>query len=1018
MKKSRAKHLLRSIRKGGISFLAVAVIAAVCIANFHGFQSSADAILLRADRYFTDNNLETLEITCANGITAEDIDAIAAWDGVQAVEGGYTDSVVLRQKGNGTLVQARSLTDTVNLPAVVEGTLPAAADEAAVEEYLAEQAGIGVGDTITLEQDGCLTTDTFTVTAIVNIPVYCCVSLFDVRGTGEAGLGSNEYYVCLPEAAFDADHYSGCYTTAYIDSDVLDGVYYFTNTYADGEAAYLAELEPLAQERAQLRYEQVRSEVDTDLAEAQQEIDDAKAEIADSEQKLSDAKAELAENEARLEDARQEIADSEQRLSDAKAELASGQRAYDSALGQYEQSRSQLDQSKAQLEGQLGSLGLPGDLTQALAAAQAMGDAGAPLVSAIRTYQAGEAELAIALTQLAASANELADARQEIAVGEARLTDARQELADGEQELAAARQEVADAEQELTDGRQEVADAEQELNDAREEAADLQLEEWILSGRENVGDIRGITTITDTIRGLSVVITLLFLLVAVVISFAAITRVIREQRVLIGAQKALGFTPGEIFKHYTLYNLSSAVLGILLGWVLAVGIVETMALGIFAPKFRIGDVSLAFTWSTALLSAAVCAAVFLAATFLTCSKLVKEPAIDLLRGDAPTRGKRFFFEKWGFYQKLNLYSRTMVKNVLSDKGRMATTMVGVMGCTALLVGCFSMKMGIQNAAGVHFDQCASYDCRLVVDSGTGDPADFAQVLDGEEITYAQIQDQLKNFRVEGGSWETAHVVAASDTAALKGLMTLTDISTGEDLQVPADGVLVSRRAAEALGLSAGSAIELMDEKGRTHQATVSGVMEHYLPYHLIVTSDAYYQEVMGESADHSVFLLQGDVSGLEGKVETMDGFLSLRDNSEYERSGGELDMVIAVCTSLSAVMSVLVLLNQISMYISRKARELAVMRVNGYTMGQTKAYVYKDNIVLIILGLLAGCLFGVVMAYVDVRVIEAGAEHYVRSPNLIACALACAIMAVFAVAVNLIALRKINHLSLTNVSAN
>ena len=156
MKTTRGKHLLRSIRKGGVSFLAVAVIAAVCIANYHGFQSSADAILRRADQYFTDNNLETLEITCANGITAEDLDAVASWEGVTAVEGGYTDSVVLRRGESGTLVQARSLTDTVNLPVVVEGTLPAAADEAAVEEYLAEQEGVRVGDTITLEQDGCL----------------------------------------------------------------------------------------------------------------------------------------------------------------------------------------------------------------------------------------------------------------------------------------------------------------------------------------------------------------------------------------------------------------------------------------------------------------------------------------------------------------------------------------------------------------------------------------------------------------------------------------------------------------------------------------------------------------------------------------------------------------------------------------------------------------------------------------------------------------------------------------------
>lgn len=990
MKKTGGKHLLRSIRKGGVSFLAVAVIAAVCIANYHGFQSAADAILRRADQYFADNNLETLEVACANGITAEDLTAIASWDGVTAVEGGYTDSVLLRRGEAGILVQARSLTNTINRPTVVEGVLPDAADEAAIEGYLAEQEGIKVGDSITLEQDGCLAGDTFTVTAIINIPVYNCVSLFDVRGAGQVGLGANEYYVCLPEAAFNSGYYSDCYTAAYVDSDVLDGVFYFSDAYETGEADYLAHLEPLAQERAQLRYDQLKSEVDGELSDAQREIDDALTEIAEKQQELDDAKAELAESEARL--------------NDAKAELEQGEADYASARSRYAEQESTLTQARTQLNSQLVAMGLSTDLGQALEILSAYGEAGAPLVAAIREYQAGQAQLSVAASQLSAAQRELDSVRAEIA--------------GGEEELAGARAEIADAEQQLTDARTEVADAQAELADAREEAEELQAEDWLLSGRENVGDIRGITTITDTIRGLSVVITLLFLLVAVVISFAAITRVIREQRVLIGAQKALGFTPREILRHYTLYNLSSAVLGILLGWVLAVVIVENMALYIFAPKFCIGEVPLAFTWSTALLSAALCVAVFLAATFLTCSRLVKEPAIDLLRGDAPTRGKRFFFEQWGFYQKLNLYSRTMVKNILSDKGRMATTLVGVMGCTALLVGCFSMKLGIQNALGAHFERCASYDYRLVVNSETGDPADFAQVLDDEGTTYALIQDQLKNFRTEGGRWETAHLVSVPDTQALNGLMTLTDISTGEALQVPGDGVLVSRRAAEMLNLSAGSTIELMDAKGRSHEAVVSGIMEHYLPYHMLVTSDAYYEQIMGESADHSVFLLQGDVSALAPKVEGMDGFLSLRDNSQYERSGGELDMVIAVCTSLSAVMSVLVLLNQISMYISRKARELAVMRVNGYTMGQTKAYVYKDNVVLILLGLLVGCIFGVAMAYVDVRVIEAGAEHYVRSPNLIACALACVIMAVFAVAVNLVALRKINRLSLTNVSAN
>lgn len=990
MKSTRAKYLVRNIKKGGVSFLAVAVIAAVSIAIFHGFQSSANAILQRADRYFTENNLETLEISCANGITPEDLQAIAAWEGVDAVEGGYTDSVRLDIGGERILVQARSLTDAINQPVVVEGSLPTAENEAAIEAYLAQQEGIAVGDTITLAQDGCLTGDTFTVTGIVNLPVYCCVSLFDVRGTAEAGLGSNEYFVCLPQAAFDPAYYSDCYTTAYVDSSTLDGVYYFSDEYAAGEQDYLETLEPLAQERAQLRYDQLKGEVDTDLTDARQELQDAQAEIAEKEQELQDAQVEIQTSEDDLQAAQEE-------LSRGEAEYADSQAAYD-------RQEATLAAARRELNSQLSALELTTDLTQALTAVDAMGETGAPLKAAIQNYQAGEAQLRAAARSLEAAAGELETTRQQIADGQQYLDEAKADLADGQQQLEEAKADL--------------ADGQRELEEAEADAASLQVEDWILSGRENVGDIRGVTTIIDTIRGLSIVMALLFLLVAVVISFAAITRVIREQRVLIGAQKALGFTPMEIFKHYTLYNLICGVLGTLLGWLLAILIVENMSLYIFVPKFCLGDVPLVFTWSTALLSGALCLVVFLAATLLTCTSLVREPAVDLLRGEAPARGKRLFFEKWGFYQKFNLYSRTMVKNVLSDKGRMATTMVGVMGCTALLVGCFSMKLGIQNALDTHFDQCASYDYRLVADSEAGSVDDFAQLLDQEDIPYTLIQDKLKNFRIEGGRWESAHVVTIPDTQALDGFIHLTDIHTGEALSVPEDGVLISRRAAEDLDLSPGSTIELMDAKGRTHQATVSGVMEHYLPYHQIVTSDAYYEQVMGESADHSVFLLQGDVSALEGQVETMDGFLSLRDNSQYERSGGELDMVIAVCTALSAVMSVLVLLNQITMYISRKARELAVMRVNGYTMAQTKAYVYKDNVALILLGLLAGCLFGVAMAYIDVRVIEAGAEHYVRSPNLVACALACAIMVVFAVAVNLVALRRINHLSLTNVSAN
>lgn len=911
MKGTGLKHLLRSIRKSGVSFLAVAVIAGVSIAIFQGFQSSAHAILRRADEYFVENRLESLEISCANGITQEDIDAIAGWDGVRSVEGGYTDSVLLHSGSERVLVQARSLLETMNTPVIVEGELPAEADEAAIEERLATERGIKVGDTITLENDGCLLGTEFTVTGIVNLPVYVCTGLEDTRGTADAGLGSNEYFVALDKCAFDTENYSDCYTIAYIDSSKFDGLYYFSDEYESAEDEYIAALEPLAAGRAALRYESLSAEVQDALDEAQAEIDDAKAEIADGEQELADGRAEIEENRQKLEDARAEIADTEAEIADAEEEIASGQR--------------ELDSSKA-----------------------------------------------------------------EFAENEQALADAKAELADGEAEFA----------------------------DAQADAEELKESGWIISGRNEVGDVRGVETIVKAIFGLSYAMSAVFLIVSVLVCFAAITRVIREQRVLIGAQKALGFTAGELFKHYTLYNLVCAVLGVLVGWLLSVVIVEYMALYIFMPKFTFQDASIYFAWDTALISAVLCIAVFLAATYFTCAKLVKEPATELLRGEVPSMGGHIFFDRWGIYKKLSLFSRSIVKNAFSDKGRLLTTVMGIMGCTALLVACFTIKLGIKNASVEQFGTYSLYNYRLSVDTSLSTTDDFAALLDENGVENLLIQDKLKNFRAPGGDWDNAHVLAVSDAEAFKDFMYLKDLDGGAEISVPEEGVLVSRKAAEVLDLEAGGTVEVMDGRGEAHSFVISTIVESYLPYHTLIMSSGYYEEVMGEAPDESVFLIKGGVDGIRSDAEGLAGFVSLRDNSEFVRSGSELDLAIYICVGLAAALSMLVLLNQITMHIDHKARELAVMRVNGYTLSQTRAYVSRDNVVLTVLGLLLGCLAGMGLGYIDTHIVEAGAEHYFRDPNLLACLESIAIVGVFAVIVNIIALRRIDKLNLTNVSSN
>ncbi len=920
MKKTQRKHLLKTVKKQAVTFFAVAFIAAVSIAIFHGFQSAAVAILDRADNYFKENNLQTLEIACANGITGEDLQEIASWEGVTAVEGGYVSSVRMKLENECISLQARSLTAGMNRPEVLEGRLPERADELAVEELLAERKGVQVGDVIRLEHDGELVKDQFTVVGIINEPAFCTVNVKDARGKATVGLGSNDFYMELLPEAFDAGYYKDCFTVAYVDSTELDGHYYFSEDYAAAEKAYIDSLEASAQQRAALRYEELRTEVDGELTDAGQELTDAKAELAD---------------------AQLEVKDGEQELADARESILDG----------------------------LDMLGVSTDFDKALVELKDLGPVGEPLMEAIAEYR------------------------------------------DGEQKLSDARAELADAEKEL-------ARAETELSEAREEAADIREEEWVISGRNDMGDVRGIQTIVDMLTGLSYAMSIVFLLVAMVICYASASKMINEQRTLIGAQKALGVSPAEILKHFMCYNLLCGGLGVVLGWILGVVVVENLVIFVFTVEFLLGKIPLRFCLWSALLAGGICLAIFIVATYVTCAKLSKLPAISLLRGEEPGYGKARFFESWGVYKRMNLYSRTMIKNVLNDKGRMLVTIMGVVGCTSLMVSCMSLKMGIENGSIRHFEEYFLYDHRLIVDTEAGETEDFEEVLKAQGLSYTLVHDKMENFRVNGGNWENSHLIAIGDKDAVEDFIYIEDIETKERLKAPDDGLLVSRRAAERFGLEAGSTVEIMDEKGVAREFRIAGVMEHYLTYHLFLTGESYYEEVMGKETDNCVFLLKGDVTGLLEQVSGMPGFLSLSDNSAYANNADVHNMVIAICTALSAALAVLVLLNQITMYINRKARELAVMRVNGYTTRQTKAYVYKDNIVLTLVGLLLGCVLGVALGYLDIRIIETGACRYVRDPNLIACGLSCLIGGVFALIVNVVALKRIDKLNLTNVSSN
>ncbi len=540
-------------------------------------------------------------------------------------------------------------------------------------------------------------------------------------------------------------------------------------------------------------------------------------------------------------------------------------------------------------------------------------------------------------------------------------------------------------------------------------------EDYTVAIRDDMGDLRAMRILVDSIFGLSYVMSIIFVIVAVIVCYAAVSRMTYEHRGLIGAQKALGFTVGEVLRHFMLYNLLCAALGILLGIALGVLVVENIVIYIFAGEFLLPPIPMLFPGVNIAIAATVCIVIFTATSYFAASGLLRKPATVLLKHEVKSRKKPFFFESMASYKKLRLYTRSMIKNVLNDKERMITTVMGVVGCIALLIICFSLKLGIENSSVRQFEDYFLYENRLVIDSTLGNPESFEFELEEMTVDYIKVSDKLRGFYVDKSVMESGHIVVADSLSELQDFMVTKAIDGGEAVTDEAEGVYVSRKCAEVYDLSRGSRIMLSDSHGEYHSASVAGVIEHYLPYHMFVTTSDYYETLTGESADRCVYLIKGDVTGLKGVVSKLDGFISLRDNSDSEAKADQINMVIGLCLALAAAMSVLVLLNQITMHISRCSKELAVMRVNGYSVKETKLYVCKDNIVLTAVGLFLGSVFGAVLSYISVRIMEGEINRYVRDVNPIACAIGIIVGAVFAVFVNIIALKKVDKLSLTDI---
>lgn len=1171
MKKTRWIVLLRDIRKTWVSFLSIIVFVSLGVAIFLGIKWNEPALSQAMDRYLDEHRYHDLQMVFPYGFTEDDAAAVAALDGVSAVEGAYNAYGTAQVGGDRCILNIQSLTDTMDHAEVLEGELPAAADEVAVERLLAEALELHLGDTLPISAlrggKPCLKNSEFTITAIVEHPSFTRAETDYSRGFTDIGDGSADGYVLVAKTAFDTEMYDGCFSQLLIRGTGLDALNSLGSVYQQKAGALKEKLEALGAQRAALRSDDLYDRAGEQIADAEQEL-------ADGQQELESGKQEYADGEKKLDAAKVQIADGEKQIAENEKKLADGKQQYADGLAAYADGAAQLRAGRATLTAELEENGYPTDLDEAekqlktdrekvadikdlmmrtltqvelynedhdsaseeeikqilvdtlellgvsegidvettqdakkavekaqeylkkygsdavvtatvntllpylkltadqagvntllgrldaadiLLASSTMLDKDTRLMllmtivvnenpdlsvapetlqalidvvddslaqldkglKGIADYRAGAAALSAASARLAEASRQIEEGEQQLADAKKKLAQAKRDYAAGTQKLAQARQDIADGEQTLAENTRLLADAKAELEDF------VRYEQWTVQIRTDNPSVATAKFYAQSSRRLCYSMALLFVFVGLMVCFTSITRSINESQTIAGVQKALGFRSREILAHYMAYSLLAAAIGVLVGYALGFFGIESVVNDAYAKLYVIGAITNVYVVPEALVIAVVELALIALATWLPCRKLLRRPAVELLKGENYAGGRTRFYEKWRVWQRMSLYTQTTVNNLMNDGARIIATLVGITGCTALIVMSLSLRSSILSTPVRHFERIWIYDASLVSDTAVpGGHQALEQVLDESGADYTSVRREAVYIRDETGTLNKADLIVPEDAEDLRAFIHLDDYRTGRPLSLTDDGVIVSYTYAKHYGLKAGDTLHLLDTAGRSHDCVVSGISQHYLSSMQVVMTPSCYQHLMGWAAQSNTLYLRygaADRNAVAQKLQATEGYFSLTDESakwiaKFQEFSGSVMLVVYIGLSLSVTMALLVLLNLNIVCVNEKTNELVVMRINGFSIRAVKAYLYRDNIVLTALGILGGVGIGLALGRCVLEILQKIGDNFYTTPNLTDCLIGAGLAALFSLATNLIALRRVNTLSVSDLS--
>ena len=938
MKSMMKKTTLREIRESLGRYLAIMAIVALGVGLFAGLKITKTVMVGSADAFWQAQQLYDYRLVSTLGFEEEDVQALAQKADVRAVQGAMeADVLYTDEQGNDKVLKAHSILENINMLETVAGRLPESDTECVVDDHLYGEEVIGSkivlsGDNDQDDLDSFRYTE-YTIVGTVRSPLYVQFE----RGTTSLGNGSVSGFVYLLPEGFATDYYTDIYVKFEEDAQVYSDEY---DAYMDEREA---QWETYCEEQGERRYQSIMTEAEEELADAEQELADEKAEaeveLADAKQELTDAEKEIADGEKKLEDGEQELADNKRIIAQKEQELADARAALEA---QEAELASQEEALAGMMQGQAAGMQyqMPADMArQQLEAGKAQ-------------IEEGEAELRKARGQIRDAGEEIKESRQELA-------DARQEVEDGWQEYNDAKAEFDE----------KIADAEQKLADARAEIADIEKPDTYVLGRETNTGYVCFESDSSIVEGIANVFPVFFFLVAALVCMTTMNRMVEEQRTQIGVLKALGYGEARIMGKYLFYSGSAAFTGCVAGYLAGIRLFPLVIWQAYGVMYRFGGIVYAFDWATAVLCLAASLLCSMGTTWASCRHELREVAAELMRPKSPKAGKRIFLEWIPFiWNRMKFLHKVSVRNIIRYKRRFLMMVIGISGCTALLLTGFAIRDSVTTVADRQFEEIQTYAVGVTLKDGVTKEdlsllEELDQIVADNGGDYGLAVETSMDLETADGI-KSVKLIAAAEPESFGAYFDL-HTPAGEPIAYPQAGeVVICNKLSESYRIRAGDIITLFNEDREELQAVVSGVCENYI-YNYVYVNEETYRKATGETGYQSAYVNlpeEADVYVVGASLMKAEHVTAVAVNRDMllrvSRMMTSMNYIVFVIIACAGALAFIVLYNLNNINITERIREIATIKVLGFYKKETATYVFRENTVLTGIGCAVGLVLG------------------------------------------------------------